>query len=133
LDSEFISLVPRASLFDISKATICIPIPLHPARFRSRGFNQAEVLGKLIAARLNIPVRTDILRWVKLTTPQVSMKTREERLGNMKKVFQTVQTVQNMHIILFDDVFTTGATMRSAANTLKRAGAKSVWAVTVAR
>lgn len=133
VSAEFVGLVPASSLNDVPKADCSIPIPLHPTRLRSRGFNQAEVLGKSVAARLNIPVRTDILRRVKITTPQVSMKTRDARLGNMKNVFRAVKTIQNGDIILFDDVFTTGATMRSAANTLKRKGAKRVWAVTMAR
>ena len=104
---------------------------------RDRGFNQAEVLGKLLARRLHIPLRTDILRRVKKTTPQVEMKDRKERLRNMKNIFEinpaTIEQWNNKTIILFDDVFTTGATMRAAGETLKRAGAKRVWALTMAR
>lgn len=133
LASEFVSLVPTSSLSAIHQGSILIPIPLHVTRLRHRGFNQAEVLGKLVSARLHIQIKTDILRRVKITTPQVAMKSRDERLGNMKDVFQAVKTIQNRYIILFDDVFTTGATMRSAANTLKRKGVKYVWAVTIAR
>jgi len=113
-----------------------IPIPLHPSRYRDRGFNQAEVLGRILADRLHIPIRTDILKRVIKTTPQVEMKDRKERLKNMKNVFSIHNSkfvIPNSTIILFDDVFTTGATMRAAGETLKRAGAKSVWAVTMAR
>lgn len=131
--SEYISLISDAQLATFPHVDMCIPIPLHAARLKARGFNQAEVLGDILAKQIHIPLQTDILRRVVSTKPQVSMNTREARLGNMKNVFGTVRTVRSAYIILFDDVFTTGATMRAAANTLKRAGAKYVWAVTMAR
>lgn len=117
------------------KSLILIPIPLHSSRFRERGFNQAEVLGKLIARRLNVSMRTDLLKRIKKTIPQVQMKDRRKRLENMQNVFSlnNIPVKQCNNVILFDDVFTTGATMRSAANILKRAGIKRVWAVTMAR
>lgn len=128
LASEFVSLILPSHF-----GSVLVPIPLHISRLRSRGFNQAEVLGSCFALQGNIPVRTDIIRRVKVTEPQVDMKTKDERLENMKNVFQVVKTIQYKNIMLFDDVFTTGATMRSAATVLKRAGAKCVWAVTMAR
>jgi predicted amidophosphoribosyltransferase len=104
---------------------------LHPSRYRFRGFNQAEKIGQILASRLNVAVRTDILQRVKETMPQVEMKKRDDRLKNMEHVFHCTKISGNL--ILFDDVFTTGATMRSAAAVLKRAGAAYVWAVTMAR
>ncbi len=117
---------------------VFIPLPLHPARFRDRGFNQAEVLGRLLADRLQIPIRTDILRRAKTTTPQVEMRDRKQRLQNMKNVFEIsshppISLSSHPAIVLFDDVFTTGATMCAAGETLKRAGARFVWAITMAR
>lgn len=136
LAKEFVDLVPRSCHPDVRRDPVLIPIPLHPSRFRDRGFNQAEVLGRLFADRLYMPVRTDILKRVTATTPQVEMKDRRERLQNMKDVFALAHDTCNMThdtVILFDDVFTTGATMRAAGETLKHAGVKSVWAVTMAR
>lgn len=139
LAKEFITLVPQPFFLEVTKLLTnkasLIPIPLHPSRYRDRGFNQAEVLGKLLANRLNVPIQTDILRRVKKTTPQVEMKDRKKRLENMKNVFfYNHPTIKpSSHVILFDDVFTTGATMRAAGETLKRAGANVVWAVTMAR
>ena len=82
-------------------------------------------------------MRTDILKRVKKTIPQVQMKDRNERLRNMEGVFAlnnlTMKQFNNSSVILFDDVFTTGATLRSAANILKRSGAKNVWGMTMAR
>ncbi len=139
LPKEFIDLIPVVYLHSSiinHKSLILIPIPLHPARLKFRGFNQAEVLGKLLAQRLNIPVRIDLLQRVKKTTPQVDMKDRKRRLANMEGVFSVTPNLlisNSLSFFLFDDVFTTGATMRSAANVLKRAGVKFVWGITMAR
>ena len=144
LAQEFISLIPDRSLSLFSKTynlvprtLVLIPIPLHSSRLHFRGFNQAEVLGKLLAKRLNIPVRADILKRVRKTVPQVEVKDREKRLKNMENVFSVSPNPpaggsQYPNILLFDDVFTTGATLRAAANVLKRAGARKVWGIVLA-
>lgn len=139
LASEFISLIPT-SIFSkpyalSSKHCILIPIPLHPTRLRFRGFNQAEVLGKLVAQKLHISMETDILKRIKKTVPQVEMTHRDERLKNMENVFALHDACHMLPdaIFLFDDVFTTGATMRAAGKVLKQAGARFVWAITMAR
>lgn len=136
LASEFVSLILPKPLPSNALNSIFIPIPLHPSRFRERGFNQAEVLGKLVFEKYGIPMRTDILSRVKRTTPQVEMKDRKKRLANMEHVFEVQPFTLNnkpLTVFLFDDVFTTGATMRSAANALKRSGVTFIWAVTMAR
>lgn len=135
ITSEFVSLVPKlsfASFFVPHSRYVLIPVPLHRYRYRERGYNQAEIIGRLLAIRLNIPMAIDILKRTKKTVPQVEMKRREARLKNMEGVF-SVHRLPPKCVVLFDDVFTTGATMRSAAKTLKRAGAKYIWAVTIAR
>ncbi|MBI3955644.1 ComF family protein [Candidatus Gottesmanbacteria bacterium] len=143
LAQEFVELIPSDSCEEIfqvchsreSGNPVFVPIPLHASRYRDRGFNQAEVLGRFLADRLHIPIRTDILRRTKKTTPQVEMKDRKDRLKNMKNVFSIPDSkflIPNS-LVLFDDVFTTGATMRAAGETLKRAGTRFVWAVTMAR
>lgn len=139
LAAEFVSLISEdlfSKLYTLNPKPFCfIPIPLHPSRFRERGFNQTEVLGKLIAAKLHASLQKDILRRVRRTTAQVEMKRREDRLQNMKNVFSVsaIKYRNNEALFLFDDVFTTGATMRSAANVLKRSGVKFVWGITMAR
>lgn len=141
LTKEFVDLIPPSS-FQVTKllsnqVTTLVPLPLHWLRLRDRGFNQAEALGRLLASRLHIVLRTDILRRVKMTAPQVEMKKREDRLKNMEHVFAAhADALKHRRIdaiFLFDDVFTTGATMRAAANISKRAGVKFVWGVTMAR
>lgn len=142
LAEELINLIPSSSLqiFPLttnnSQPITLIPIPLHPSRLKFRGFNQAEVLGRLAAKRLNTPVRVDLFKRVVKTIPQVEVKDRKKRLENMEGVFQvnnsTMKQLSNETIILFDDVYTTGATLRSAANVLKRAGAEKVWGISLA-
>jgi ComF family protein len=142
LISEFTDLIPQTSYNFISDNilslnTIIIPIPLHPKRYRERGFNQAELIVCRMSSKLNIPVSTGILTRVKYTEPQVKMKSRSDRLKNMDDVFSVntnaKKQLNNVTVILVDDVFTTGATMRSAAKVLKKAGISSVWAITMAR
>lgn len=139
LASEFVSLIPSTHLTHIH-ATLggqgvgIIPIPLHVARLRERGYNQAEVLGEFVAEALHVSMYTDILYRTRQTTPQVATKSRKERLRNMNDVFGVRPSdIKGKSVILFDDVFTTGATTRAAANALKRSGVKRVWAVTMAR
>lgn len=128
---EFVDLIPASSF---PRATL-VPIPLHQSRLRYRGFNQAELLGTMIAERLHIPVRTDLLKRILNTAPQVKMKDRDKRLMNLKNAFSILHSSFSIphSVLLFDDVFTTGATMRAAANALKRAGATFVWGITMAR
>ena len=149
LAQAFVDLVPSVFFSQLSTMNrqpfILVPIPLHPSRFRERGFNQAEAMGHIVAKRLHVPVVTDILRRVKKSTPQVEMKSKDARLKNMDGVFAVHSNfdkitlkrenvkASKLGVILVDDVFTTGATMRAAANVLKRAGAPFVWGVTMAR
>ena len=129
---------------------VLIPIPLHKYRFHYRGFNQASIFAHILGKQLKLQVCPNLLVRTKLTVPQVEVKVREKRLKNMEGVFsvnpkfsselhgKTVlhhQFITDFKVafILVDDVFTTGATMRSAANVLKRTGASLVWAVTIAR
>lgn len=131
LANEFISLILELPSTIYDQRSILVPIPLHPARYRERGFNQAEVLGRIIAQQLNVPVRTDILGRTRATMPQAEISGKKKRLENMKHSFVSGDIRGN--ILLFDDVCTTGATLRNAADALKRAGANHVWAMTIAR
>lgn len=118
----------------LPKRSMLVPIPLHPSRRRFRGFNQAEIVARVLSKRFDIPVRTDILRRVRKTVPQVDMKNREDRMNNMKNVFKVNKIpAQGDPIILVDDVYTTGATMQSACEVLKRSGVKTVWGLTIAQ
>lgn len=112
---------------------IITPIPLHKARERTRGFNQSYLIARAFGEKIGVPVRDDILQKIKKTKPQMELA-REERLTNMTGVFAASDTaaIKDKTIILLDDVKTTGATLNEAAGVLRSAGAKRVWALTVA-
>lgn len=106
---------------------LIVPVPLHRRRERMRGFNQAE----LIAAHLDRPVATRLLRRRKDTPSQTGLS-RSQRKRNLAGAFEVRGHVPET-VIIVDDVYTTGSTMNEIARTLKRAGAKRVEVLTVAR
>lgn len=110
-----------------------VPVPLHSARFREREFNQAEVLARLLAKRSGLPL-LPCLRRIRYTTTQTRLD-RHERMENLRGAFRVRQSprVKGRHLILVDDVLTTGSTVDECARVLREAGAASVRVVTVAR
>jgi len=111
---------------------VVVPVPLHEKRYRERGFNQAEVIGRLVASRWSL-AGTNLLRRTKETGHQAS-RTREERLIAVKKAFQLKTNSQlPKAILLVDDVWTTGATMSECCKILKQNGAQQVWGLVLAR
>lgn len=117
--------------FDLPKDVVLIPVPLHVRRKRWRGFNQAEILAKSLASKFNVEYLELLIR-SRETRTQVGLS-RDERRKNVKGAFfLSPSVISGRNIILVDDVFTSGSTMAECANVLKRAGAKSVWAMAVA-
>lgn len=110
-----------------------VPVPLHIQRRRWRGFNQAEILVNGLAAAWHFEVRTDLLIRHRNTTPQMTLK-RQTRLENLKGAFSVpAGKVIPQRVLLVDDVATTCATLNECAATLKLAGVKEVWGVTLAQ
>ena len=111
---------------------VLVPIPLHHSRKRSRGFNQSELLVLYLSDRLKLQKETKILWKIRKTKPQTELSAQDRR-SNLTDVF-TVTDVNLVKktILLLDDVKTTGATLEEAAKTLKKAGARQVWAITIA-
>ncbi len=112
-----------------------VPLPLHPLKRRQRGFDQAAVFATMLGYELGAPVRHDVLVRTRFVfTPQAKIKKRDQReRRGKKKLFSVVATDVPSHVLLVDDVYTTGATMRSAARELKGTGAKVVWGLALAR
>ncbi len=110
-----------------------VPVPLHPRRERERTFNQATVLARLLARRTALPV-WPALRRTRFTATQAAL-TRPERLANLRGAFVSARRwpVNRAHLLLIDDVFTTGSTVHECARVLLRAGAASVRVLTVTR
>lgn len=111
---------------------LILPIPLHPRRRRQRGYNQSELLARPLGRAMNIDLDTTSLQRTRHTAPQVGLGS-EERHENVHNAFLADAGVCGRHIVLVDDVLTTGATMRSAAEALLAAGAATVSAYCLAR
>jgi competence protein ComFC len=119
-------------LRDVSLDLI-VPVPLHPARQRERGFNQASLLAELLSVQTSIPCKA-LLERIRYTTAQTSLD-RSERMQNLHNAFRLRKKadVRSLRVLLIDDVLTTGSTLSECARILKRAGAISVHAATAAR
>jgi ComF family protein len=119
---------------------VLVPVPLHRARQRERGFNQAEVLARGLvrglkkAGKAAPQVDADCLARTRPTLPQAGLSFRA-RQENVRGVFKVTETggVSGRDVVLIDDVMTTGATLSSCASALKKAGAQRVAALTLAR
>jgi competence protein ComFC len=113
-------------------ATALSAIPLHQNRIKQRGFNQSALLASYMATELGIPFRADMVRRTRDTQQQVGLNLRE-RKSNVDGAFEADPAiVQGQSIVVIDDVYTTGATLRACASALREAGATQVWALTVA-
>ena len=112
---------------------LIVPVPLHPARERERGFNQATLLAELLARQVAVPLRP-VLERIRYTTTQTAYD-RAERMENLHDAFRLRKNmnVRELHVLLIDDVLTTGSTLSECARVLKEAGAISVHAATAAR
>ena len=112
---------------------LIVPVPLHPAKKRERGFNQAEVLATVLRRRCRLRVE-DALQRTRYTETQTHFD-RDERMQNLKGAFRLRRgsNVQDLRMLLVDDVLTTGSTLSECASVLKKAGALSVHAATAAR
>lgn len=111
---------------------LILPIPLHPRRQKSRGYNQAELLARPLGRALGIQTEAGWLRRTRYTAPQVGLGP-DERQTNVSGAFAAAAAVRARHVLLIDDVLTTGATMTAAAEALREAGAANVSAYCLAR
>ena len=128
------------------KNALLVPIPLHPEKLKSRGYNQAEILASGLAKKIrvedpslsaqdDISLRVANLLYRQRRTQSQFRLTREERQKNITDAFgikTDVVLTPDMTILLVDDIVTTGSTLSEAAKILKKSGVKEVWGVTLA-
>ena len=114
---------------------IIISVPMTKKKIAQRGYNQAELIAKQIAINSpNLTYLKNILIKQKETSTQSSLN-KKERFNNVKNVYkvQNMQKIKEKNIILFDDIYTTGATCKECTKTLMEAGAKIVDLLTIAK
>ncbi len=111
-----------------------VAVPLHPAKVLRRGYNQSDMIVKGMAEKLGLKDFSNVIARTEYTNSQTTMN-RFNRFRNMDKVFKCTQQsrIRNKHLVLVDDVVTTGSTLQACANTLFRAGASSISIATIAR
>ena len=119
-------------------AILIVPVPLHKAKRRQRGFNQADLITraalKACPALERFEIADDVLRRTRETQSQIGL-TSHQRRENLRGAFAVAraENVTGREVVLVDDVYTTGTTVTECARVLRRAGARKVWVVTVAR
>lgn len=112
---------------------IIIPIPLHPRRRRRRGFNQAALLAQPLGNLFGLAIDEASLRRIRYTAPQVGLNAIERKRNVTGAFVAKAGHISGKNILLVDDLYTTGATMSTAADVLKAAGAGNVSAYCLAR
>jgi competence protein ComFC len=113
---------------------VIVSVPLYAKREKERGFNQAEIISLSLSKSLSLPMEKLLVR--RRDTGRQVGRTREQRLKVMEGVFAVnhkSQITNYKNILIVDDVWTTGATMRECARVLKKAGVRQVWGLVLAR
>jgi ComF family protein len=126
----------RAGAELVAEADVIVPVPLHWRRFFRRQFNQSAELGRALSRLSGLPFAPSAVRRVKLTRQQVGLE-RHEREQNVRAAFRVPAEeeirIAGRRVLLIDDVYTTGATVRAVTKALKKGGAGAVDVLTFAR
>ncbi len=117
---------------DLNTIDLIIPMPMHPARIKERGFNQAHEIAKVLTKNQTEKLDFKSAERIKLTPPQASLPLKA-RVKNIKGAFKVTGDLRGKRIAIVDDVMTTGASLNELAITLKEAGASHVECWVIAR
>ncbi len=113
-------------------ADVIVPVPLHPRRYRWRGYNQAALLAREVSSCLDVPLLESALMRAYYRSPQAAALSKEERAAAVRDAFRCDVPLVGRRILLLDDVCTTGATLNACARALRAAGAGAVIGLTLA-
>lgn len=133
---EIIGFLYGLCQFDDLRDWVITSVPMWGEKERERGFNQADIVARLVAEKNKVPYLVTMER-TRETRPMFGLK-KKERRENVEGAFEiskqlTANSLQQKRVILVDDVWTTGATMRECTRVLKEVGAGEVWGLTLAR
>ncbi len=103
------------------KPELLIPMPLHNARYRQRGFNQTIEIARTVSTQLKIPLEINTCLRDRDTPHQTALSAKQRR-KNIKNAFSITKTIHAKHVAILDDVMTTGSTAHELARVLKKAG-----------
>jgi ComF family protein len=121
-----------AERYPYAGPALLVPVPLHPRRLRSRGFNQALLLARVLGRRRGLPVAARALRRIRATPAQAGLPA-AARKDNLERAFVVAAPVDGARVVLVDDILTTGATADACACALLDGGAARVDVYTVGR
>ena len=108
-----------------------VPVPVYPAKRKRRGYNQAEVFAKELSKLTGIKVEKDMVRRVKDTSPQKELNY-QQRKNNLENAFQKGKSsVQYTHILVVDDIYTTGCTAEAVAEELRKQGVRQIYMLSI--
>jgi len=121
----------KSKAYLLDESIILVPVPMHPKKQRERGFNQAEILAKILSQELKIPFCNILTRTV--DTPPMAGLHPSLRAENLQGAFSIVSkiSVGGKKLMLVDDIYTTGASLNECALTLKNAGANTISCMTL--
>ena len=105
---------------------VVLPVPLHPQRLRSRGFNQATEVARVVGGRIGVGIELSLCHRVRNTIPQTAIDSARERRRNLQGAFRVREKLTGVDAAIVDDVMTTGTTVGELSRELKRAGARRV-------
>lgn len=119
---------------ELKKYDYIIPVPMHTINKKIRGYNQTEILAKEIEQKIGIKYKKDIILKIKQNKRQSELK-EKERIENVKNVYklQNKEILENKKILLLDDIYTTGSTIKSCIKELKKSKAKKIDALVIAK
>jgi ComF family protein len=118
--------------FNTAGYDLMTSVPMHKDKIKMRGYNQAEILGRLLANYFKIPFRNDIIYDISIKPSQTKFKP-QQRQENVKGAFIVKEDLRDKKIILIDDIFTTGATVKSCCSALKEKGADVITVITLSK
>lgn len=118
--------------FDASNYHFITPIPLHRDKLKTRGYNQTQLLAKLLSNYFKIPFRDDIIINTNIRPSQTKLL-KKKREKNVTGIFTIKKNLNKKRIILVDDIFTTGSTISACSNALKEKGTEAITIITLAK